>query len=85
MPNLCRAIAEQDVETQYSVSQVVGQLRLEDIANEIRSSCLEEGRSNTEVDEVRLPPLPREASKRRDVLGDNGMSSQLASRRLVHG
>jgi hypothetical protein len=75
MPNLCREIAEEAVNTQYSVSAMVGQLRLEDVANEIKASCLDKGRSDVKFNEIRLPALPRDAEKRREALGDNGTST----------
>jgi hypothetical protein len=79
MPNLCRVTREQGVKTHVSVAAVVGQLSLEDLANHIRASCLEKGRADVVVDELRLPPLPREGEKRRQTLADNGGAHSLDS------
>lgn len=72
MPNLCRAVAGDEIRGQFSVAEVVGRVSGESLAERIKAACLAEGKP-ANVEEARLADLPGLGDeKRKEVLADNG-------------
>jgi hypothetical protein len=78
MPNICRTVRSDAVQTVYSVSEVTGQLSSSDIADQIRAACAAKGVTADVVTQQVMDKLPelgratdKEVEERRKVLGDN--------------
>jgi hypothetical protein len=85
MPNICRTVRSDAVQTVYSVSEVTGQLSSSDIADQIRAACAAKGVTADVVTQQVMDKLPelgratdKEVEERRKVLGDNGEFLHLA-------
>ncbi|KAI8228469.1 hypothetical protein K4K57_007587 [Colletotrichum sp. SAR 10_99] len=67
-PNLCRAISSKDIRGVYSVAEVVGEVKVDSVAEYLHKAC---GSKKIEIDQTRLAPLGRDASERASTLADN--------------
>ncbi len=75
MPNLCRAVSTEKTRGQLSVAEVIGQVSMDELADYIKSKCVE-GRPDAGADirrsELAHLPSVKEAGKRAEVLADQG-------------
>jgi hypothetical protein len=69
-PHLCRAISNEKIRGQLSVSEVVGLIDVDALGDSIKRACANQNKV-AEVHETKLAPLPA-GQRRKDVLEDNG-------------
>ncbi|TDZ74231.1 hypothetical protein CTRI78_v001071 [Colletotrichum trifolii] len=67
-PNLCRAIASKDVKGVYSVAEVIGEVKIDRLAEYIHTACADK---KIVIDQTRLSPLGRNPGERANTLSDN--------------
>jgi hypothetical protein len=85
LPNLCRAVRQLGAAKSWSVAEVIGQVSGRPLEEYIAETCAQArgGAGEVKVERVELRHLPavgegadsKRDGKRREVLGDNGMSS----------
>ncbi|KAF9881300.1 ER protein big1 [Colletotrichum karsti] len=68
--NLCRATEAKAVRGVYSVAEVVGEVKVDSVAEYIRKACGGSAKK-IEIEQTRLAPLGRDAGERASTLADN--------------